>query len=249
LPPQVFAAINCGGVTAAALDTALQGAMSVACSPTLVLDEMGELPPSIQPFLLRALEEPGNDQNGDKPRLAVISLTNRVMLDEVEAGRFRKDLFYRLGTVTLTIPPLRDRGDDILLIAEHYNRKISIETGREVLTLRSDAQEALMTHSWPGNVRELRNVISGLHYLSTSRAIALTDLPNDVVRRHTRPLADPVLEAVNPESLKDAESQMIRATLTAQRGNLSRAAASLGISRPTLYRKMETYNISVRKPG
>jgi len=249
LPPQVFAAINCGGVSVAALDTALQGAMPVACAPTLVLDEIGELPLSIQPFLLRALEEGGSCQTGSKPGLAVISLTNRVMLDEVEAGRFRRDLFYRLGAITLTIPPLCDRGDDILLIAEHYNRKISIETGRDVLTLRSDSQEALMTHSWPGNVRELRNVISGLHYLSKDRTISIIDLPDNIVQRRTAALADPSFEAGNPQSLKDAESQMIRATLTAQHGNLSRTAAMLGISRPTLYRKMDAYRISVRRPG
>ena len=223
--------------------------MSAVCSPTLVLDEIGELPPSIQPFLLRALDDCSTGQSIDKPGLAVISLTNRVMLDEVEAGRFRRDLFYRLGTVTLTIPPLCDRNDDILLIAEHYNRKISIETGRDVLILRSDAQEALMTHSWPGNVRELRNVISGLHYLSKSRTISIIDLPQEIVQRRTTALAGPTPESGNPESLKDAESQMIRATLTAQHGNLSRTAAMLGISRPTLYRKMDAYNISARKPG
>ncbi len=249
LPPQLFAAINCGAVSVAAIDAALQGAMSAVCSPTLVLDEIGELPPSIQPFLLRALDDCSTGQSIDKPGLAVISLTNRVMLDEVEAGRFRRDLFYRLGTVTLTIPPLCDRNDDILLIAEHYNRKISIETGRDVLILRSDAQEALMTHSWPGNVRELRNVISGLHYLSKSRTISIIDLPQEIVQRRTTALADPTPESGNPESLKDAESQMIRATLTAQHGNLSRTAAMLGISRPTLYRKMDAYNISARKPG
>ena len=171
------------------------------------------------------------------------------MLEEVEAGRFRRDLFYRLGAITLTIPPLSERGDDILLSAEHYNRKISIETGREVLILRSDAQEALMTHDWPGNVRELRNVISGLHLLSKDRTMTLTDLPRDLVQRRVPALAGPSLEVTNPGALKDAEARMIRATLAAHRSNLSRTAATLGISRPTLYRKMEAYDISVCRPG
>ncbi|MEO6298422.1 MAG: sigma 54-interacting transcriptional regulator [Paracoccaceae bacterium] len=249
LPPQLFAAVNCGAASVATLGAALEGAMSVACAPTLVLDEIGELPAEIQPFLLRALEQRSNGQADDGHGLSVISLTNRVMLDEVEAGRFRRDLFYRLGTITLTIPPLSERGDDILLIAEHYNRKISIESGREVLILRSDAQEALMTHNWPGNVRELRNVISGLHFLSKDRTITLTDLPRDLVQRRVPALSSPAIEGANPESLKEAESQIIRATLTAQRGNLSRTAAMLGISRPTLYRKMDAYKIAVRKPG
>jgi len=247
LPPQVFAAVNCGAASIATLGAALEGVIAAACAPTLVLDEIGELPAEIQPFLLRVLEQRG--QSGDDPALSVISLTNRVMLDEVEAGRFRRDLFYRLGTVTLTIPPLSERGDDILLIAEHYNRKISNEAGRELLILRSDAQEALMTHTWPGNVRELRNVISGLHFLSKDRTITLTDLPRDLVQRRAPALSGPSVETGNPESLKEAESQMIRATLTAQRGNLSRTAAVLGISRPTLYRKMDAYKIVVRRPG
>ena len=248
-PPQVFAAVNCGAASVATLGAALEGAMAATCAPTLVLDEIGELPAETQPFLLRALEQRATGQSGADPALSVISLTNRVMLDEVEAGRFRRDLFYRLGSITLTIPPLSDRGDDILLIAEHYNRKISIETGREVLILRSDAQEALMTHTWPGNVRELRNVISGLHFLNKDRIVTLTDLPRDLVQRRVPALSGPAAETSNPESLKEAESQMIRATLTAQRGNLSRTAAMLGISRPTLYRKMNAYKIAVRRPG
>ena len=106
-----------------------------------------------------------------------------------------------------------------------------------------------MTHDWPGNVRELRNVISGLHLLSKDRTIGLADLPRDLVQRRVPALSGPSVEASNPESLKEAELQMIRTTLTAQRGNLSRTAAMLGISRPTLYRKMNAYKIAVNKPG
>jgi DNA-binding NtrC family response regulator len=249
MPPQPFAAINCGAATVATLREAFDGAHSATTSPTLVLDELGELPVDVQPFLLRALEERGSSPPGSDGNLSVISLTNRVMLDEVDAGNFRRDLFYRLGTITLTIPLLSERGDDILLIAEHYNRKISIETGRDVLILRSDAQEALMTHHWPGNVRELRNVISGLHFLSKERTVTLTDLPRDLVQRRAASLPGPSFEAPSPESLKEAESHMIRTTLTAQSGNLSRTATLLGISRPTLYRKMKAYQIAVRKSG
>ena len=249
LPPQVFAAINCGAASVTSLSAALQVAMAVDSAPTVVLDEIGELPAEVQPFLLRALEEGGKGQSDAGTGLAVISLTNRIMLDEVAAGRFRRDLFYRLGNVTLTIPPLAERGDDILLIAEHYNRKISLETGREVLILRSDAQEAMMTHPWPGNVRELRNVVSGLHFLSKTRIVTLTDLPRDLIQRRVPALSVPAQDPANPESLKEAESQMIRAALATQRGNLSRAANILGISRPTLYRKMQTYKIAINRPG
>ena len=227
-----------------ALATALQPSLGPANTGTaLVLDEIGELPADIQPFLLRALEQRTEAQ-------PVISLTNRVLLDEVAAGRFRRDLFYRLGTITLKIPPLSARGEDILLIAEHYNRKIAAESGRGLLILGSEVQEALMQHPWPGNVRELRNVVSGLHFLAKERRVALADLPRDVLLRR-QAVETPSLRAAesNPESLKDAEDMMIRATLAAQRGNLSRTAAVLGISRPTLYRKMLTYKIAGSKSG
>jgi len=249
LPPQPFSVINCGAAAVTTLREALDSVLSAVTSPTLVLDELGDLPADVQPFLLRALEERGNGPPGTESGLSVISLTNRVMLDEVSAGHFRCDLFYRLGTISLSIPPLSERGDDILLIAEHYNRKISIETGREVLILRSDAQEALMTHHWPGNVRELRNVISGLHFLSKERAVTLMDLPRDLVQRRAAPLPGPAFEATSQKSLKEAESHMIRAMLTAQSGNLSRSATMLGISRPTLYRKMKAYQIAIRRSG
>ena len=182
--------------------------------------------------------------------MRVISLTNRTMLDEVAAGRFRKDLFYRLGSITLTIPPLTDRGDDILLISEHCNRKISAETGRDLLVLRSDVQEALMTHAWPGNVRELRNVISGLHIMAKDRTVTLMDLPREVVVRKAASLAlaEPALQPDQSvpalAALNDTEAMMIRTALTAHHGNLSRVASVLGISRPTLYRKMQSCGIA-----
>ena len=266
----IFAPINCGAITQAALGEGLlaqhfgskprslgQADASADIRP-LILDEIGELPADIQPFLLRVLEERAQSlaQPEDQARtLCVISLTNRILLDEVAAGRFRRDLYYRLGTITLKIPRLAERGEDILLIAEHYNRKISAETGRDLLILRSDVQEALMTHAWPGNVRELRNVISGLHFLSKDRTVTLMDLPRDVLMQSAPSL--PVEEHLllpepaipHPVALKETEAKMIRAALAVHHGNLSRTAVDLGISRPTLYRKMQTYNIAGRRSG
>ena len=255
-----FAPINCGAISQAILEQGLAaqrpvplGKGRIALSPVLVFDEIGELPAAFQTYLLHVLEKTGTDgTEPDNPAdmLRAISLTNRVMLDEIAAGRFRHDLFYRLGAITLKIPRLRDRGEDILLIAEHYNRKISVDTGRAPLVLRAEVQEALMTHDWPGNVRELRNVIVGLHAMAKDRTVTLTDLPRDVVMRPTAALTEiepATTDGVGetPVSLKDAESTMIRAALVAQRGNLSRVASVLGISRPTLYRKIQTYGIVV----
>jgi sigma-54 dependent transcriptional regulator, acetoin dehydrogenase operon transcriptional activator AcoR len=259
-----FVPINCGAISQAILDAGLSAWRTPPLNrrpdretkqPTLILDEIGELPADFQTHLLHVLEDRAKDGTGSDGRtgaLRSISLTNRAMLDEIAAGRFRRDLFYRLGAITLQIPPLKDRGEDILLISEHYNRKISSETGRAPLTLRSDVQEALMTHDWPGNVRELRNVISGLHFMAKDRTVTLIDLPREVVMRRVATLSETDAGSVRPDparehpvALKDAESMMIRAALTAQRGNLSRVASVLGISRPTLYRKILTYGIVV----
>ncbi len=245
-----FNAINCGAISPQMLGDGLFTRMEGGLSAPLCLDEIGELPPEVQPFLLRVLEERltglhGLDQN--EPSVRVISLTNRVLLDEVEAGRFRRDLFYRLSTIILKIPPLRDRGEDILLIAEHYNRKIHIETGRELLVMGSDVQDALMAHPWPGNVRELRNVVSGLHYLAKSRVVSLSDLPREV----SEPTPTVTLQSLRAQdqrqaqaqSLKDAEVLLIESSLVRHHGNISHTANELGISRPTLYRKIRSMGL------
>jgi len=249
---QRFTAINCGALTPQAFSDGLQRPLNEKPTAPLFLDEIGELPVEMQPFLLRVLEDRmtgirGLDQSESAVR--VVSLTNRVLLDEVEAGRFRRDLFYRLSTVILKIPPLRDRGDDILLIAEHYNRKINAETGRDLLVFGSDVQDALMAHLWPGNVRELRNVVSNLHYLAKSRHVALTDLPREVLIS-TRPnvqqdIADHAQDQrlARALSLKHAEVMLIESSLAHHNGNISKAALALGISRPTLYRKIESLGI------
>jgi sigma-54 dependent transcriptional regulator, acetoin dehydrogenase operon transcriptional activator AcoR len=250
--PHPFNAINCGAITPQMFGEGLLLPLEGGLSAPLCLDEIGELPPDVQPFLLRVLEErltglQGPDQT--EPSVRVISLTNRVLLDEVEAGRFRRDLFYRLGTIILKIPPLRDRGEDILLIAEHYNRKIHAETGRDVLVLGSDVQDALMAHSWPGNVRELRNVVSGLHYLAKSRHVTLADLPREIAHPDLSKGAQfdansaQDLKLARALSLKHAEVMLIENSLAHHNWNISKAALALGISRPTLYRKIQTLGI------
>ena len=245
-----FNAINCGAITPQMFGEGLLLPLKDGLSGPLYLDEIGELPADVQPFLLRVLEDRltglhGPDQS--EPSVRVISLTNRVLLDEVEAGRFRRDLFYRLSTIILKIPPLRDRGEDILLIAEHYNRKIHIETGRALLVLGSDVVDALMAHSWPGNVRELRNIVSGLHYLSRSRNVTLADLPQEISApappAAVQFLASQEQRQMQSQSLKHAEVLLIESSLVRHNGNISHTANALGISRPTLYRKMRNMGL------
>ena len=247
---QRFSAINCGAITPQMFGDGLLQLPPTGGTAPICLDEIGELPADMQPFLLRVLEERLTSLRGpdeSEPSVRVLSLTNRVLLAEVEAGRFRRDLFYRLSTVILKIPPLRERGEDILLIAEHYNRKMHAETGRDLLLIGSDVQDALMAHPWPGNVRELRNVISGLHYLAKSRHLSLSDLPHEItaptVTADATSAASPDQRLARATSLKHAEVMLIENALVQFHGNISKAAVALGISRPTLYRKIQTLDI------
>ena len=247
-----FRTVNCGAMNPKMFGDALLQPLEAGGTAPLCLDEIGETSAETQLYLLRILEEQSARLHGPHPpaqALRVLSLTNRAMRDEVEAGRFRRDLFYRLSTLVLTIPPLHARGEDILLIAEHYIRKICVETGRDRLTFSPEVQDALMAHVWPGNVRELRNVVLGLHSLAKSRMVVLADLPAEI----TSPAGaktglaegfgtqEPAL--ARDASLKQAEIRLIEDALKRHHGNLSKAALALGISRPTLYRKIEAYGI------
>lgn len=245
-----FRPINCGAMMPQMFDDSL---LREGTAP-ICLDEIGEATAETQLYLLRMLEEHRTrlqDPTDYESSIRLLSLTNRVLADEVEAGRFRRDLFYRLSGVILTIPPLHARGEDILMIAEHYNRKISIESGRELLILGSSVQEALMQHQWPGNVRELRNLMAGLHCLAKSRTVTMSDLPPDIANPDAPRTS--AIDSAHPAyhlpgmgaSLKDAEVRLIERALLSHNGNLSKAAISLGISRPTLYRKIESYGIKL----
>ncbi|MDP3195541.1 sigma-54-dependent Fis family transcriptional regulator [Tabrizicola sp.] len=249
-----FTTINCGAITEGVFRDRLLGSDEADAGPLLCLDEIGELHPENQTLLLRYLEERLIRLTGpETPNtpLVLISLTNRNLQAEVEAGRFRRDLFYRLGSTVLTIPPLKDRGDDVLLIAEHYNRKLARETGRDLLIFDEEVQSALLAHSWPGNVRELRNAIINLHALAKSRHVTVADLPRAVTTPTPGPV-DPTLMATHDRlqagsvSLRMAEVLLIETALAQHRGNLSSTARALGISRPTLYRKLNDYGIGAR---
>jgi transcriptional regulator of acetoin/glycerol metabolism len=257
---QPFAPINCASLTREMLEADLapfDAGSDMPPDPTngtlcnlLVFDEIGELPFALQPLLLRLLENTAmlasNDmQKQSSPR--ILSLTNRRLTDEVAAGMFRADLYYRLGVIVLEIPPLRDRGEDVLLIFEHYNRLLSLQSGLEPLTLGADVEQALMAYDWPGNVRELRNAVLSIHFKAKSRDVSLSDLPfkraGAATDDRSAYFTMPIPKDTQSKSLKDAELVMIESALRAHRGNLSKTAIALGISRPTLYRKMHSHGI------
>lgn len=264
-----FIALNCGAITKELFGSELFGHVSgaftgasrdgkpgvfeLADGGVLSLDEIGEMPLDIQPFLLRVLEERVVHRLGDSRSrpvdVRVVASTNRDLKAEVAAGRFRRDLFYRISTVSIHVPPLRERGTDSLLLLEHFNRKLADRKGTVPLRFSNDAVDALLAYRWPGNVRELRNLVERLHLLSSNGFVDLGDLPLDMVEPphdHVAILSAPDVssQAEKPVlTFEDAERQAIRNALVAEGGNLSKVARRLGVSRPTLYRKLEHFGI------
>ena len=227
----------------------------------MCLDEIGELPIDIQSYLLRVLEERVvyrlGAHKGRPFNVSLVASTNRVLKDEVKRGAFRQDLFYRISAVKVSIPPLRERGQDILLLAGYFNEKMSQLTDQAPLIFAPCAEKALLAYQWPGNVRELKNVVEQLHVLLPHRNVKAKDLPEELFD----PAQDKDLELakiLSPETddpaqlddkiimagdLETIEKQAIIQALADKKGNLSQVAKQLGISRPTLYRKLENYNI------
>ncbi len=253
-----FVALNCGAVTRELFGAELfghvpgaftgatkegkTGVFELADNGVLSLDEIGETPLEIQPFLLRVLEERAVRRLGDtrdRPvDVRLIASTNRDLEAEACAGRFRTDLYYRIGAVSICVPPLRERGSDIPLLIRHYSAKAAQQNGRTLIEFTDDAMEALIAYRWPGNVRELRNLMSRLNVLSSSPVVRRQDLPREV-----RDGVRVVPAAPTPQRLEDAERAAVIEALAAEGGNLSKVAVRLGISRPTLYRKLAQYGL------
>ncbi|MDZ7713061.1 MAG: sigma-54-dependent Fis family transcriptional regulator [Rhodovibrio sp.] len=259
-----FVAINCGAISRDLFGSELfghvhgaftgaskegkAGKLELANGGVFCLDEIGEMPLEIQPYLLRVLEERLIYRIGSSHPIPfnarLVALTNRDLRAEAEAGRFRHDLYYRIGAVTLQVPPLRDRGADVLLLLEHFNHLLAAEFGLAPLRFSDEIRDLFLRYHWPGNVRELRNLVQRLHPLCRSRDISMSDLPQEI--RVETPPQTPAGQPIVPEGcsrLKDSEKAMILEAIDVHRGNLSRVAATLGITRPTLYRKLKLYGI------
>lgn len=218
------------------------GALEAAGQGTLLLDEIGELPLASQAKLLRVLEERRFERLGSNHPIRVdarvLVATNRDLEAMAEKGAFRRDLFYRIAVVKLRVPALRERGDDLVLLAQHILADLSASAGRRVSGFSPAAIDALRRYPWPGNVRELRNAIERALVVGDGPTIEPGDLP-DVV--HGAPPSQPDDESLVrlPAKLEWVEQRAIRAALRATDGNQKRAAALLGISRNTLHRKMQ----------
>ena len=223
----------------------MAGKMEAAGRGTLFLDEIGEMPLELQGYLLRALEAGEICRLGEsRPRkveFRLISATNRDLRSEVAAGRFRMDLFDRVAVTSLSIPPLRDRPEDIAALAESFLRVIAEERGSP-RWLSPEALSALTAYGWPGNVRELRNVIASVGLESDRDLLALEDLPAEI--RASAPASPQGRSQEAGTMLQQVEAEAIRSAVGAEGGNLTRAALRLGIAKSTLYSKITSYGLS-----
>lgn len=226
-----------------------EGKFELANNGVLCLDEIGDMPIELQPYLLRALEQRAIYRMGDNKRRPVdvrlVAMTNRNLRTEIEKGNFRRDLFYRISVMTIEVPPLRERGSDLIDLINHFSAHYSEETGRPILTMTDKAMEQLSQYKWPGNVRELRNVVQRFYLVKSDSLVTERDLPPEISDDFENGDAETLEHILSGHSgdLESIEASAIRRAIVAESGNLTKVAKALGISRPTLYRKMKRYHI------
>ena len=222
-----------------------KGRFELAEGGTIFLDEIGEIPLHIQVKLLRVLESRSFERIGGSETIVtdarVVAATNRDLKKMVEEGSFREDLFYRLDVVSLEIPPLRERKEDIPLLVKHYLDVFNKENGKDI-GITETAMASLCAYAWPGNIRELRNCVERMVVLCRGKMIELENVPVDVREGVTPGIAKTVLAQPSCD-LECNEKMLIERALNECKGNRTKAAEKLGISRRTLHRKLHTYNL------
>jgi len=258
-----FVPINCAALPAALLESELfghaEGAFTGASSGreglfreadggTLFLDEITEMAPHLQPKLLRAMETGSIrpvGRNREVPcDVRLVAATNRDLHAAVDEGDFREDLFFRINVVRIEVPPLRVRGNDILLLAQHFLRQAAVRGDKSITGLSPAAAEKLLAYRWPGNVRELRNAMERAVALTRFEQITVEDLPDRI--RDDQTAATAMGETFSDDllPLEALERQYVRHVLDVVGGNKSTAARILGLGRRTLYRKLERWGLS-----
>jgi transcriptional regulator with GAF, ATPase, and Fis domain len=260
-----FVAVNCAALPETLVESELfghergaftgadrqkPGRFELAAGGTLFLDEIGDLAASVQVKLLRVLQEREYQRVGGtatlKTDVRLIAATNRDLATDMAAGRFRSDLFYRLNVFTVRIPPLRERGDDVLLLAEHFIRDLSAEMGLSDVTLSRDAADVLRRYPWPGNIRELQNAIERALITCDGTLITAAHLGVRPASEGSVPVAGPVAPPAGPtNSLQEIERTAILDALRRTHGHKSRAAALLGITRFQLHARLKRLHIDV----
>src|SRR5450432_291212 len=249
-----FLAVNCAAIPETILEAELfghergaftgaiakrEGRFARARGGTLFLDEIGELSPAVQVKILRVLQEGEYEPVGGhtiKADARIVAATNRDLVSEVEAGRFREDLYYRLNVIAVTAPPLRARREDIPLLVDHFLGVYCTKNGRPRLLVARSVMQLLLDYPWPGNVRELENVIERAVVLCRADTLTIDDLPEAIVQASSPPPSALTVTVGTP--LEEVESRLIRETLRHTKGDKPLAAQLLGISTRTIYRKL-----------
>jgi two-component system NtrC family response regulator len=250
-----FVAINCGAIPEALLESELfghekgsftgahaqrKGQIETASGGTLFLDEIGELPLALQVKILRFLQEQRITRVGGRQEIEidvrVVAATNTDLKTATAQGKFREDLYYRLAVVVIHLPPLRERVDDIRLLAQSFLQRFAAENRKNHATFQADALRALNRHTWPGNVRELENRVKRAVIMSDGKRISAQDL--ELAAGESQPVT------TLKEARENLEREIVHQTLQRHSGKISSAAVELGISRPTLYELMEKLGIT-----
>jgi two-component system, NtrC family, response regulator AtoC len=267
LASRPFVAVDCGSLVPTLIESELfgyekgaftgalrskQGLLQSADTGTIFLDEVGELPLEMQAKLLRFLQEkevrPVGSNEKIKVDVRIMAATNRDLESAYKKGTFRKDLFFRLNVVTISLPPLRERRHDIPILANWFLERLAPGRG---IQISGNAMKALLAYDWPGNVRELENCIERAVALTDQRILELNDLPASIARSELDTVPEPhiikELAASSATDLEDIERATIARVFTQVNGDKARAGKMLGISRATLYRKLKRYNIGVRE--
>lgn len=255
-------AINCAGIPHTLLESELFGYVKGAFTDakhdkpgyfeqadggTILLDEIGDMPQSLQVKLLRVLQGgeivPLGSTKPKKVDVRVIASTSKDLEDEIQKGNFREELFYRINVVKISIPPLRERKEDIPLLAEHFVRFYSSKLKKSFISLSKEALNLLLEHNWPGNVRELENVIERAVLLCEGNTLKKEDIIIDSLNKN----ASSINEFNIKEATKRLEQEMIIRALKKTNGNKSQAAKLLGISRPILISRIKEYHIDEKE--
>jgi DNA-binding NtrC family response regulator len=227
-----------------------KGRIELADKSTLFLDEIGDISLKTQVNLLRFIQEREFRRVGGKDPIKVdiriIAATNKNLEELIASGEFREDLYYRLNVITIEVPPLRERKEDIPVLAEHFLEKFSLDTGKKMYGFSDQAMRMLMEYNWPGNIRQLENTIEHAVVVASELDIKVDDFPEYLVVSKIEGRAKAAIEETN-QSLDDLEKQYIESTLKSNKWNIRKSAGILGINRVTLYNKIKKYKLKTTK--
>ena len=259
---KAFTPVNCAGLTETLLESELfghvkgaftganmdrKGLFEIADEGTLFLDEIGDMPLTMQAKLLRVIEDgvvvPVGSNKPTVVDVRVISATNQSLRKLIEQNKFREDLYFRIRGVDITLPALREKAEDIPILAEHFLQEAVEETGSKVTGITDAAMRVLTGYEWPGNIRQLKNVIRTMVVMCDRDKIDVRDLPPEIAQRRQLTGATEPAPSLGAVSLNELERKAIVDTLARTEGNREKAAKILGIGERTLYRKIREYNI------